>query len=764
MPDYDFNNLSPIDFEILSRDLLQVELKVRLESFKVGRDLGIDFRYCSTDDQKVIVQCKHYAESGYKILLAKLKAEEIEKVKKLKPQRYIFVTSVGLNPMHKKEIFNIFKPYIKSETDILGRDDLNNLLSLHPEIEKKNFKLWLTSIHIFEDILNKKAINVSRESLVKIREHAKFYVQNESFDEAKSILEEYNACIIAGIPGIGKTTLAEMLVLHYIESGYELVRIVNDISEASSSDYHNVKRIFYYDDFLGQTSLAEKLNKNEDQSLLDFFHAIERSGVSKLILTTREYILNQAKLTHEKLSRAKFDVETCVVDLRKYTRMNRAKILFNHIYFSDIPFEYKSNILEGNGCLKIIDHNNYSPRIIGLLTQHSRVYDINPNEYLNYFISNLDNPLEIWRHAFEGQITQSSRDLLVVLYCLTSEVFIEDLEKSFNAYHSYQCKKYNISLNQSDFRNSLIEVEGNFISIDKSCEDNIVKFHNPSVRDFINNYLSENLIIIESVIESAVYFDQLLSLWKYGENTESSAKFRNLILANKEDTISAIRRTITNEDCRLINISRKNRETYKQRWNRSFESKARILCELLAAIDTNEGDALFHEIEAEIEERVTAKTADRGDLASYLLKAKSTKYINEIQPEKLNEAVTFLSSNIDWMFDFDAFVKLYEGWPEVIADGLYENVQKNLEDYVENINYDTDPDNVRDDAYRLNALGLSLSVDVSPTVRNLEEYASNLEIKAEETEELSTTNDHDSLSDHCNDDDILSMFSQLNQR
>ena len=108
MPDYDFNNLSPIDFEILSRDLLQEELMVRLESFKVGKDLGIDFRYCPTDDQKIIVQCKHYIESGYKILLSKLKAEEIEKVRKLKPKRYILATSVGLNPMQKKEIFNIY--------------------------------------------------------------------------------------------------------------------------------------------------------------------------------------------------------------------------------------------------------------------------------------------------------------------------------------------------------------------------------------------------------------------------------------------------------------------------------------------------------------------------------------------------------------------------------------------------------------------------------------------------------------------------------
>ena len=72
------------------------------------------------------------------------------------------------------------------------------------------------------------------------------------------------------------------------------------------------------------------------------------------------------------------------MDLGKYTRLIRAKILFNHVYFSDITAKYKQSILEGNGYFKIIDHSNYSPRIIDLLTQHSRVYDIVPEEYLNY--------------------------------------------------------------------------------------------------------------------------------------------------------------------------------------------------------------------------------------------------------------------------------------------------------------------------------------------------------------------------------------------
>ncbi len=50
-----------MQFEILARDLLQEELNIVLESFKSGRDNGIDLRYAPSKDNSLIVQCKHYS-------------------------------------------------------------------------------------------------------------------------------------------------------------------------------------------------------------------------------------------------------------------------------------------------------------------------------------------------------------------------------------------------------------------------------------------------------------------------------------------------------------------------------------------------------------------------------------------------------------------------------------------------------------------------------------------------------------------------------
>ena len=76
---YNFESLSPKDFEELTRDLLQKELNITLESFKNGKDQGIDLRFAKNSTNELIIQCKHYKNSTFKNLNFSLK-EEIQKI------------------------------------------------------------------------------------------------------------------------------------------------------------------------------------------------------------------------------------------------------------------------------------------------------------------------------------------------------------------------------------------------------------------------------------------------------------------------------------------------------------------------------------------------------------------------------------------------------------------------------------------------------------------------------------------------------------
>ena len=58
MAEYSFANLSPFEFEDLSRDIIQKKENIFLESFTNGKDEGIDFRRCSNSEGTLIVQAE----------------------------------------------------------------------------------------------------------------------------------------------------------------------------------------------------------------------------------------------------------------------------------------------------------------------------------------------------------------------------------------------------------------------------------------------------------------------------------------------------------------------------------------------------------------------------------------------------------------------------------------------------------------------------------------------------------------------------------
>jgi hypothetical protein len=528
MPEYNFLNLSPFDFENLTRDVLQEHYDINLESFTTGRDKGIDLRYSKNSKNILIVQCKSY--NNYNSLKSNLK-KEYQKTKTLNPQKYILSTSVGLTPLNKDEIIKIFNGYIKSPSDIFGKDDLNNLLGQYPEIEKKHFKLWLSSTNILQKLLHNDIISRSEFEEEKIRKEINIYVQNDSFYDAINILDHHNYVLISGIPGIGKTILARILIFNYLLKDYELVVVSSDINEAESLYERGKKQLFYYDDFLGSNFLEERLKKNEDRRLIRFIERIKNSSNKKLIMTTREYILNQAKLKYEKFEDLNLEITKCIIDLEKYSKLIRAEILYNHLFYSNLPHGYIHVLLIDKSYLKIIDHPNYNPRIIEIMTDKDGMGRISERGFFDFFIKNLNNPINIWKHSFENQISKSSRYLLYIMLVSNDQIFEDDLEKSFWKLYKNESNKLNFEINREDFINSLKELENTFIKISKVQSDrsyglekknktkNLIQFQNPSIRDFLINKVRNTITLISSLIDSAIYLNQLFDIYRiYSEN------------------------------------------------------------------------------------------------------------------------------------------------------------------------------------------------------------------------------------------------------
>jgi len=715
MPEYNFLNLSPFDFENLTRDVLQEHYDIDLESFTTGRDGGIDLRYSKEKNNKLIVQCKRY--DNYSSLKSNLK-EEYQKVKTLNPQKFILSTSVGLTPLNKDEIIKIFDGYIKEPSDIFGKNDLNNLLGRYPEIEKSHFKLWLSSTNILHKLLHSDIINRSEFEEENILREIKIYVQNKSYSEAVNIVNQYNYVLISGIPGIGKTILARILIYNYLLKDFELVVISSDIDEAEKLYERGKKQLFYYDDFLGRNFLEESLKKNEDHRLIRFIEKIKDSSNKKLIMTTREYILNQAKLKYEIFADSNLEIAKCIIDLEKYSKLIRAEILYNHLFYSNLPPGYIHALLIDRSYLKVINHPNYSPRIIQFMTDKSKIDHISEREFFDFFIRNLNNPTNIWEHSFESQISKSSKYLLYTMLVSDDQIFEEDLEKSFWEFYKNESSKFNFEISREDFINSLKELENTFIEIskvhsnrnygvaEKNETKNLIQFQNPSIRDFLINKVRNNLNLIGSLIDSAKYLNQLFHVY-----TTNSKHQPYKILLDDDLASKLINKIIHKfESLESIEINLYSGNADKNYWKAGKSSDIQRLYKIASFLDPQKYTQIKNFIISQLsklENEDNIYWRDKNFLIDLLIILKKDYKIED----KKYIAKTF--SSIEQVEDISNLIKIKKYFPKLFRklfneDETMEEMKKKI---IEVVNLEID----------------SVSIDVKTYIGYAEELKSNLE-------------------------------------
>lgn len=305
-----------------------------------------------------------------------------------------------------------------------------------------------------------------------------------------------------------------MLLLYYADKNYKVRYVTNNnISEIKRSLNlaPNKKEVVLLDDFLGQHYLNLKDSQpNELKTLISF---VTRSKSKKLILNSRVTILNeaaQAYLTFREIM-VRYEQNKYLLDLDEMSSLEKAKILYNHLYFNGLPQDYLSQVKRNKGYLRIVNHVNYNPRIIEYVTQKHNYETVPSRDYLQYIIRKLDNPEDVWKDEFRNRLDMGDRILMNTLYSL-SDTTVDNfvLERAFN--ERIREVKCDTSVNQ--YKESVIRLTDSLI---KNVDDRgIVKIAaiNPSVNDYLFSEIALNSNEQIAIIENAVFYEQIFRALK----------------------------------------------------------------------------------------------------------------------------------------------------------------------------------------------------------------------------------------------------------
>lgn len=350
--------------------------------------------------------------------------------------------------------------------------------------------------------------------MLDIKEQIKLFVETQAYHDSIKRLRQDNIIIIIGAPGVGKSTLSKMLLLYYADKNYKVRYVTNNnISEIKRSlnMAPNKKEIVLLDDFLGQHYLNLKDSQpNELKTLISF---VTRSKSKKLILNSRVTILNeasQAYLTFKEIM-IRYEQNKYLLDLDEMSSFEKAKILYNHLYFNGLPQDYLSQVKRNKGYLRIVNHINYNPRIIEYVTQKHNYETVYSRNYLQYIIGKLDNPEDVWKDEFRNRLDMSDRILMNTLYSL-SDTAVDNvvLECAFN--ERIRRVKGDTSVNQ--YKESVIRLTDSLIKKVDGRGTLKISAINPSVNDYLFSEITLNPNEQIAIIENAVFYEQIFRALK----------------------------------------------------------------------------------------------------------------------------------------------------------------------------------------------------------------------------------------------------------
>lgn len=242
------------------------------------------------------------------------------------------------------------------------------------------------------------------------------------------------------------------------------------------------------------------MNKNEDNRLLSVIREIQEAPGKALVMTTRDYLLEHARLSHDRLAAPDVSDAVSVIRLTDLDLRVRGQILYNHVHRSALPQEEKRRFADPRVWHPVVRHKNFNPRLVEetlrLSARRSKIA-------ATAMLENLENPRHIWERIVENELTDEAVNVLEVLFTFGS-ASLGDLEESWRWYRG----EMDQAADSRTFRKARQVLDCTMVSV----EQRSVGFHNPSIEDYTRFHLDAGRVHFPELVNALIDKEQLYRL------------------------------------------------------------------------------------------------------------------------------------------------------------------------------------------------------------------------------------------------------------